>query len=255
MTLEDFLFKGRSANCEYFATAGVALMRAAGIPARLVSGFMSDDWNEYGKFFDVRQSDAHAWVEAYLPGRGWTLVDPTPPQSLLMTGAAELSRRLSHWFSAAETSWYRHVIGYDQYVQRDALRRVGSSFSPRSLRPVARRAAPWILLVLAPWTLSLLHRRIRAWRERRPDSFFELAQRAVSRAGFSRQPWWTEREFAASVVAADPRLSALARLAELRYRERFRPGGLDPEELARARGMLEELRRALSHGPEGPRKA
>ena len=246
LTLDDFLFRSRAGNCEYFASAGVLLLRHAGVPARLASGFLADDWNEYGKFFDVRQADAHAWVEAYFPGRGWITLDPTPARSALWTSAEELSRKLTHWFSAFETGWYRNVIGYDQYAQRDEFKRLGAALSPERLRPLAREAAPIGLALLLPWLLAAARRRWRAWRAARPDSLFAEAQAALSRTGFDRPAWLTEREFAALVVGAEPRLSPLTRLAELRYLERFRPGGLAPDEAAAGGKLLAELRAALA---------
>jgi transglutaminase-like putative cysteine protease len=77
--IEDFLFRTRSGHCEYFASSMVLMLRSQGIPARLVTGFLGGEYNPFEGYFIVRQSNAHAWVEAYLPGRGWQLFDPTPP--------------------------------------------------------------------------------------------------------------------------------------------------------------------------------
>ena len=74
----DFLFRYRSGHCEYFATAMVLMLRSQGIPARFVTGFLGGENNRLG-YYIVRQSNAHAWVEAYLPDSGWTVFDPTPP--------------------------------------------------------------------------------------------------------------------------------------------------------------------------------
>ena len=76
--LDEFLFVRRSGNCEYFAAALAALLRSVDIPARVVGGFQRGDWNPYGRYFMVRMSDAHAWVEAHFPGSGWVTFDPTP---------------------------------------------------------------------------------------------------------------------------------------------------------------------------------
>jgi len=73
----DFLFRTRAGYCEHFATSFVTLMRAAGVPARVVIGYQGGEWNSNGDYMIVRQSDAHAWAEVYLPGDGWTRVDPT----------------------------------------------------------------------------------------------------------------------------------------------------------------------------------
>jgi hypothetical protein len=75
--VDTFLFETRRGFCEHYATAFVYLMRAAGIPARVVTGYQGGQWNPVGHFLEVRQADAHAWAEAWLPGKGWTRIDPT----------------------------------------------------------------------------------------------------------------------------------------------------------------------------------
>ena len=75
--LEEFLFRRRVGFCEHYAASFATLMRLAGIPARLVVGYLGGEYNDLGGFFLVRQSDAHAWCEVWLPETGWTRVDPT----------------------------------------------------------------------------------------------------------------------------------------------------------------------------------
>jgi transglutaminase-like putative cysteine protease len=75
--IETFLFEARSGFCNHFAAAFVYLMRAAGIPARIVTGYQGGEYNPVGKFLEVRQANAHAWTEVWLDGRGWVRVDPT----------------------------------------------------------------------------------------------------------------------------------------------------------------------------------
>src|SRR6185295_13847344 len=77
--LTHFLFVRRKGHCEYFASAMTVMLRTQGIPARLVTGFQSGTFNPMTELFVVRASDAHSWVEAWLPRRGWTTFDPTPP--------------------------------------------------------------------------------------------------------------------------------------------------------------------------------
>lgn len=76
--LEDFLLTRKTGYCEHYATAMVMLLRTVGIPARLVTGFLATEWNEFGHYYTVRQRDAHAWVEVYFPQSGWITLDPTP---------------------------------------------------------------------------------------------------------------------------------------------------------------------------------
>ena len=76
--LQEFLFHRKSGNCEYFSAALAVMLRSLGIPARVVGGFQRGEWNPYGRYFMVRLSDAHAWVEAYFDGLGWVTFDPSP---------------------------------------------------------------------------------------------------------------------------------------------------------------------------------
>jgi protein-glutamine gamma-glutamyltransferase len=76
-SVDDFLFETQAGFCEHYSSAFVVLMRAAGIPARVVTGYQGGWWNALGDYLLVRQSDAHAWSEVWLQGRGWVRVDPT----------------------------------------------------------------------------------------------------------------------------------------------------------------------------------
>src|SRR5205823_3718541 len=75
--LEEFLLHRRLGFCEHYAASFAALMRLAGIPARVVTGYLGGEYNEIGHFFLVRQADAHAWCEVWFPDSGWERIDPT----------------------------------------------------------------------------------------------------------------------------------------------------------------------------------
>ena len=77
---DDFLFNSKRGFCEHYATSFVYLMRAAGVPARIVTGYQGSELNPNGNYLIVRQSDAHAWAEVWLENRGWVRVDPPPPR-------------------------------------------------------------------------------------------------------------------------------------------------------------------------------
>lgn len=122
--LLDFLRGQFPANCEYFASAMVLLLRSAGIPARVVTGFVSDDWNAFGRFYSFYQKDAHTWVEAYIRGRGWVLFDPTPPAE--NPEVLTIAQRFKQVYLAAEMRWFKYVVGYDRTEQRQVLARASS---------------------------------------------------------------------------------------------------------------------------------
>jgi hypothetical protein len=115
--IEDFLFKWRSGQCEYFASSMVLLLRSQGIPARLVTGFLGGEYNPFEGYFIVRDSNAHAWVEAYLPGEGWRIYDPTPPAGrpeVIEQGAWMLTRQA---WDYVLFRWDRYVLTYGLYDQ------------------------------------------------------------------------------------------------------------------------------------------
>jgi protein-glutamine gamma-glutamyltransferase len=107
--IEDFLFSYRSGQCEYFASAMVLMLRSQGIPARLVTGFLGGEYNPFEGYYIVRQNNAHAWVEAYLPGKGWRIFDPTPPAGR-PTGSRE-----GGWL-LAQQAWDFVLFRWDRYV-------------------------------------------------------------------------------------------------------------------------------------------
>ena len=138
--IEDFVANNPRGHCEYFATALALMLRSQGIPARVVLGYRCDEWNSLGKFYQVRQSDAHAWVEAYLApryvprklrwgddpqrwaGGAWLRLDPTP--------AAVADRPATRpWASSQQglnwidSLWADYVMEMDRQRQNEAVYR------------------------------------------------------------------------------------------------------------------------------------
>ncbi|MDN5865055.1 MAG: DUF3488 and transglutaminase-like domain-containing protein [Gammaproteobacteria bacterium] len=141
--LDRFLFETRRGFCEHYASAFAFLMRAAGIPARVVTGYAGGKTNPYDGWLVLRQANAHAWDEVWLAGRGWVRVDPTaaiPPGRVESSarfaaalGPARNAAPLTHdwlWhlgslWDAANTFWMQYVIGYDAGLQHRLLGRLG----------------------------------------------------------------------------------------------------------------------------------
>ncbi len=138
--LSHFMFVSRSGHCEYFATAMTLMTRTVGIPARLAKGFQKGDWNEDGRFFEVRQRDAHAWVEVYFPNHGWVEFDPSPREAAdeYFAGLrSPLARALTKRFLALQIMWRKHIVGYNA-TRRS---RLFSDLKNFALRDGPRRAA------------------------------------------------------------------------------------------------------------------
>ena len=133
--VDDFLFETHEGFCEHYSSAFTVLMRAAGIPARVVTGYQGGYWNKLGNYLLVRNSDAHAWSEVWLPGQGWVRVDPTGavrPERVALGAAAAAGNQLawyrSDWIQSARNHWDivnlwwdKSVIGFDSLRQRGLL--------------------------------------------------------------------------------------------------------------------------------------
>lgn len=134
--LAFFLFSSRRGHCEYFASAMAVLLRHLWIPSRVATGFLGGTYNPLTGWTVVRASDAHSWVEAYIPGRGWVSYDPTPPD--LAGSPANLWSRLNLYIDAAETFWQNWVLGYDLERQLTLAFRVDESRRTWSFRGMSR---------------------------------------------------------------------------------------------------------------------
>lgn len=152
--IESFLFDYKSGQCEYFASSMVLMLRSQGIPARLVTGFLGGEYNPFEGYFIVRESNAHAWVEAWIDGEGWRIFDPTPP------AGRPAGRQEGMWLLTQQAwdyllfRWDRYVLTYGVYDQIrffSGLRELWADFwkifdrrdksSPRPAEP-APTAAP-----------------------------------------------------------------------------------------------------------------
>lgn len=279
--LEEFLFKRKTGYCEHYATAMVVMLRTIGIPARLVTGFLATEWNEYGGYFTVRQRDAHAWVEVYFPRSGWITMDPTP--TVIAAVAPSRWEPLSRFGESIRLQWDRLFIHYSAKDQlavvhgvresSDVMREKGSRWISALSAPVgqifkrmtetARTFKPGfpefvtggIVVVLSLFCL-MLRDRIALWATTHlPTSQAQLAivqlytrmLRTVERHGVSKPPSVTAGEFTKLVErewkAAGP---TVATITALYHQGRFSRTPLTAGELSRAAeqvGQLQSLTR------------
>ncbi len=141
--IDDFLFKTKKGFCEHYASSFVYLMRAAGVPARIVTGYQGGEVNPNGNYLIVRQSDAHAWAEVWLKNKGWVRIDPTAavaPERIELgidQAVAEIDalpmfvRPGAQWLKNAyfswdnlNNNWNQWVLGYDNQKQLDFLEKL-----------------------------------------------------------------------------------------------------------------------------------
>jgi len=143
-SVDEFLFSTRSGFCEHYASSFAVVMRAAGIPTRIVTGYQGGEVNVLGNYLIVRQADAHAWTEVWLRNRGWVRVDPTfavapvrvdtgisaavprtDPLPLMVRAPFEFLRQARHTWDYLANAWNQWVLGYTPERQRSLLANVG----------------------------------------------------------------------------------------------------------------------------------
>ena len=263
VSLREFLFRKRAGYCEHYAAGLSLLLRGAGIPSRVAAGYLGGEWNGVGKYLIVRQSDAHAWVEAWIDGR-WVTLDATPPAGdsspfRTRTGTIGLYADL------LRQRWDKYVVNYSMRMQADAVkegvravRRTGTAFRFRGwdgIGGTARRAAGWALLA-AP-ALYLLYRLLRKRRNSAgkgsppglsplPGPYARLVRR-LDRNRFRRHPGETLEETLTAAVRSRPDLSEdAARFLALYHQDRFGLGPLPPEAREEAFRLANRLKRAIS---------
>lgn len=252
--MDDFLFETRRGFCEHYASAFVVLMRAAGVPARVVAGYQGGELNPVDGYLTVRQSDAHAWAEIWLAGKGWVRVDPTVavapsridqgivaalPEGEPLPGIVRIDanwlRQLRNRWEATNNAWNQWVLGYNPQRQREILSRLGLPEPDwRSMTAALAVLCGATLLIVSAWTLR--RRRIadpvqRAWQR----YCAQLRKRGVSRA-----EWEGPLAFAQRVARERPDLAALTGEAAHHYAE-LRYGRNDREKLR----LLQQCTRRL----------
>jgi hypothetical protein len=209
-SVDEFLFQTRAGFCEHFSSAFVFLLRAAGVPARVVTGYQGGEVNQVDRIITVRQSDAHAWAEAYLDGRGWVRLDPTAaaipgrveaglaravgagePVPLLMRPQLEWLRSVRHNWEALAHRWNLMVLGYNPERQRELMGRLGMRDADwRSLTAAMASILGFITLLLLAWLLRRLARPDRVQRA------WQAFGRKLRAHGVAREPQEGPRDFA-----------------------------------------------------------
>jgi len=223
--LAEFLFERKKGHCEYFASALAVMLRTVGIPSRLVTGFQSGTLNPVSGWYVVRASDAHSWVEAWLPDRGWITYDPTPPAA---DRRRSLLAGLYSYLDAAGMFWQDWVVGYDlsrqvtlaarmqssgrwlssQWLDQGRLvlgktwagaASLGRTYGAQFILVACVGAAAWFLAPAA-WRWRHERRRIRLVQRGRAELsdvslLYRRLLKAIERSGYQKPAWYTPDEF------------------------------------------------------------
>lgn len=233
MTLEQFLFEERRGHCEFFAAGMVVLLGSLDVPSRIVGGFYGGELNPLGRYFVMRRSDAHAWVEVY-DGRIWATYDPTPPD--LRPGAGARAAIIQYLSAIQDTIvyfWDRWVLTYGLTDQielalatfervRDAIAGLGASIRTGELP----RIPGWIFIVTGTLVPALIL--LQLFRARRRSLFEQLSEH-LQRLGYPVESSWTGGEILLTLRRQDPAIATLV-MPVVRYHELERFSGREPSE-------------------------
>ncbi|ANQ84257.1 hypothetical protein dqs_1202 [Azoarcus olearius] len=234
--IDEFLFDTRQGYCEHFSAAFVFLLRAAGVPARVVAGYQGGELNPFDGTLIVRQSDAHAWAEAWIADKGWVRVDPTAAVApsrisgesaarsatggalpLMMQTRLDWLRQLRLRWEAVSHGWDLWVLGYNSERQADLLRRLGLSQTDWTvLAGVGSLAGLAFFALLFIWA---------QWRSNPADALDRAWGRfcgKLAKAGVPRHPFEGPLDYCTRAGAARPaereRIDRISRTyARLRY--------------------------------------
>jgi hypothetical protein len=173
--LEQFLFEKKQGHCEFFAASFAMVLRGAGVPARLVGGYLGGEYNELGGYYLVSEDMAHVWVEAFITGKGWVRVDPSsfaqnagavwgyvPPKNMLHS--------LRLMLDSLDHTWNSAVITYDFERQLAAARTAGTRLQGIDAKIALRSARPYLLMAagaLGAFMILLYRKRLFPAREER----------------------------------------------------------------------------------------
>ncbi|MGA7440336.1 MAG: DUF3488 and transglutaminase-like domain-containing protein [Luteibacter sp.] len=253
--IDDFLFGTREGFCEYYASSFTFLMRAAGVPARVVTGYQGGYWNRLGSYLLVRRSDAHAWTELWIAGRGWVRFDPTGavrPERVSQGAASAASasgdgvsffdggwlRPLRDRWDVVNQWWNQAVNGFDALRQRGMLQPFG-----------IRRTDVGDLAVIFAVGCTLVIASALGWAlfQRREgdalDALMQRLQRKLARAGVARRTGEGPRHFMARAARSLPaHRNALERLSELYLSSRYAHDEPPPELVKQFRQAVREFR-------------
>lgn len=275
--VEDFLFVRKTGYCEHYATAMVVMLRTLGIPARLVTGFLSGEWNDFGNYYTVRQQDAHAWVEVYFSRSGWITFDPTPDTDASIP--LPLWAKAGKMMDSVRLKWDRYVIRYSFLDQiavyqdlRDRSDKVKSktsgflasgkglwaSFRQQAgafLREEGRTIMGWLVGCVAGVALvltvvirrkqqgQLLQAGIQTVSQLAAVRLYRRMLRFLESRGVPKSPGVTPLEFARLVTREWREAGRVVEpLTDLYCRARFGHAPLSPEEFKQADTLLSGLR-------------
>jgi transglutaminase-like putative cysteine protease len=255
--VDEFLFGTRRGFCEHYAGSFALLMRAAGIPARIVTGYQGGEYNQVGNYLIVRQSDAHAWTEVWIENRGWVRVDPTAAvspgrielgiddalsderSSFRIQNRNPIFGNLLYSWDNLQHSWNDWVLNYDQRKQMNFLSKLELGIENWSDMVFA--------LVILLVTVIGLFWSVTRYRERPPkpaayEMLFNRLLKKLSKRGIQKGPAEDTRAFLVRVATPDfPQGEQLASIVELYNRIKYGRVSSSQAALNKMRSMVNSI--------------
>jgi hypothetical protein len=248
--VDEFLFEGKAGFCEHYATSFNQLMRIAGIPSRLVLGYLGGEYNDLGGYFIIRQYHAHAWSEVWLQDRGWVRVDPTAavaperieyplrldfseegaPALFEIEGSgitASMIRQFTYAMDSVNIQWRQWIIGYSREHQFTLMRNFGFD---------TYTSIQWSLITIGTVTIILLivfYNIIRQGRLRltQTQRLYQRFCKKLSRVGLTRRDYEGPMDFAKRAARNRPDLaSQIKTINDLYINLRYAPQTSDKEQ-------------------------
>ena len=255
--VDEFLFASRRGFCEHYASSFALLMRTAGIPARVVTGYQGGEFNDVGNYLIVRQSDAHAWTEVWIKGRGWIRVDPTAAvspdriesglddalddevSSFRIRNRNPIFGNLMFNWDNLQHGWNDWVLDYDDQKQRNFLSELDLGIKNWSDMVIA------LVMMLVAVTGSFW---LIAWYRELPprpaayEILFKRLLRKLARRGIVKKPSEDTRALLRRISTDEIAQSdQLARIIDLYNRIKYGRNGGSPQALKQMRSMINSL--------------
>jgi len=257
--VEDFLFRDKAGYCDHFSTAMALLLREVDVPARLVTGYVTSEWNDLGRFYTVRQRNAHSWVEVYFPSHGWVSFDPTP--SAMQVEENITVTAISRYIAYIRLKWDRYIINFtfqDQVnaakearrrteLGRESILKLIALIKLKSasvMRPFAVSIAAIVLIYLSlKWRRSKRKERYKL-SNKGSVPFYQEMLWVLAKRGLIKPEGMTPREFAHTVTAErGPVYGSITEITAAFEKVRYGGMPLSPEDVKSINERLDGIKK------------
>ncbi len=246
--LENFLFTSKYGNCEFFASALSIMLRVAGVPSRMVGGYRGGYYNEVGRYYLVPQKNAHVWVEAFIPQKGWVRVDPTPTSvdTFSASKKGNIFLKVSIFFDTINYYWNTIIINYNLQSQLSIARSIYKGLRKPSLPfSLTRHHVAISFIVIALLSLAaFLIKSLTLNKKTKEMKILSRFLRSMERAGYKKTNSQGLEEFVASLHNEKLKSHAL-RFVKTYEKLYYTDTKLDKKDIRNLEMILNDIKRAI----------